>query len=103
MAEHVSEHQADEAGQRQSPSAQSAAGRVSQALRERAPQRYFMIEHYGPDGEILEASEGHPIEPGEQEVQALVITCYGFAEPRRDWRERGVIPPRGFHRSLWRE
>jgi len=81
----------------------SLVGRVSQALRERVPQRYVMIEQYGPDGEIVEASEGHPIAPGEQEVHTLVITCYGFAEPRRDWRERGVIPPRGFHRSLWRE
>ena len=76
---------------------------VAQALRERVTQRYFMIEKYGPDGEILEASEGHPITPGDEGVHTLVISCYGFAEPRRDWRERGIVPQRGFHRSHWRE
>ena len=78
-------------------------GQLAQALRERVNQRYFMIEKYGSDGEILEASEGHPIAPGEEGVHTLVITGHGFAEPRTDWRERGVIPPRGFHRSRWRE
>jgi len=72
---------------------------VAQALRERAPQRYLMMEKYGPDGEILEASEGHPIEPDHEGVQAVIITGVGSAEPRTDWRERGIIPPRGFRRS----
>jgi hypothetical protein len=94
MAEHV---------HRRETADLSLVGRVSQALRERAPQRYFMIEQYGPDGEILQASEGHPIAPGEEGVHTLVITGHGFAELRRDWRERGIIPPRGFHRSLWRK
>lgn len=76
---------------------------VAQALRERAPQRYFMIEKYGPDGEILEASEGHPITPGDEGVHTLVITGVGYAEPRTDWHERGIIPPMGFHRTRWRE
>jgi hypothetical protein len=61
-----------------------------------------MIEHYGPDGEILEASEGHLISPGDEGVYTLVITGHGFAEPRTDWRERGIVPTRGFHRSRWR-
>jgi len=78
-------------------------GQLAQALRERAPQRYFMIEKYGPDGEILEASEGHPLGPDHEGVHAVIITGVGYAEPRTDWRERGVIPPRGFHRSQWRE
>ena len=99
MAEHVSECQAGAAGQRQTP----VAERVAHALRDRVPERYFMIEKYGPDGEILEASEGHPIAPGEPGVHTLIITYYGFAEPRTDWRERGVVPSRGFHRSLWRD
>jgi len=72
---------------------------VAQALRERVPQRYFMIEKCGPDGEILEASEHHPLVPGEEGVHTLVITGHGYAEPRTDWRERGLIPPRGFHRG----
>jgi hypothetical protein len=81
----------------------SLVGRVAQALRERAPQRYFMIEQYGRDGEILEASEGHPIAPDHEGVHAVIITGVGFAEPRRDWRERGMLPPRGFHPSQWRK
>lgn len=80
----------------------SLVGRVSQALRERVPQRYLMMEKYGPDGEILEASEGYPIGPDHEGVQAVIITGYGFVEPRRDWRERGIVPPRGFRRSQWR-
>jgi len=71
---------------------------LAQALRQRVNQRYFMIEKYGPDGEILEASEGHPLGPDHEGVHAVIITGVGYAEPRRDWRERGVIPPRGFHR-----
>ena len=62
-----------------------------------------MIEDYGPDGEILEAAEGHPLEPDWDGVQALIVTGVWFAEPRTDWRKRGIVPPRGFHRSLWRK
>jgi hypothetical protein len=76
---------------------------LAQALRERVNQRYFMIETYGPDGEILEAWESFPIEADHEGVSAVVITGVGYAEPRRDWRERGVVPPHGFHRSQWRE
>ena len=76
---------------------------VAQALRELASQRYFMTEHYGPDGEIVEAWECHPIEPGQEGVQAVIVTGTGYAKPRTDWRERGMIPPQGFHRSRWRE
>ena len=76
---------------------------VAQALRELASQRYFMTEHYGADGEIVEAWEGHELDPGWEGANSLIITCYGFSEPRTDWRERGIIPPRGFHRSRWRE
>ena len=81
----------------------SLVGRVSQALRERAPRRYFMIEQYGPDGEIVEASEGHPITLDQEGVHAVIITGVGFAEPRTDWHQRGIIPPRGFHRYRWRQ
>ena len=83
--------------------ARRGPGLVAKALGEMVPHRFFMIEHYGPDGEIEEAWEGHPIEPGEGKVHALVITGTGFAEPRTDWRERGIVPPRGSHRSRWRE
>lgn len=79
------------------------AGELAEALREAAPPQRFMMERYGPDGEILEAWEGHPITPGEGEVHALVITGTDYAEPRTDWRERGIVPPKGFHRSRWRE
>ena len=89
MAEHI---------HRQETADLSLVGRVSQALRERMTRRHFMLEHYGPDGEILEASEGHLIAPDHEGVHAVVITGVGFAEPRTDWRERGIIPPRGFHR-----
>jgi hypothetical protein len=71
---------------------------VAQALRERMTPRYFMMQHYGPDGEILEAWEGHLMEPDDHGVHAVIITGHGFAEPRTDWRERGIVPPRGFHR-----
>ena len=73
-------------------------GQLAQALRERTPKRYFMMERYGPDGEILEAWESFPIEADHQGVTAVAITGVGYAEPRRDWRERGIVPPRGFHR-----
>jgi hypothetical protein len=63
-----------------------------------------MMEYCGPDGEIEEASEGHPIDDDlpEGAVEAVIITGHGYAEPRRDWRERGIVPPRGFHPSRWR-
>ena len=81
----------------------SLMGLVAQALRQRTAQRYFLMERYGPDGEILEAWESHPIGPGEEGVKAVIISGHGFMEPRRDWRERGIIPPREFHRSQWRQ
>jgi hypothetical protein len=76
---------------------------VAQALRERTPPRYFMMEWYGPDGEIVEAWESHPLDPDWDGAHTLVISGTDYAEPRTDWRERGVIPPKGFHRSQWRE
>ena len=76
---------------------------VAQALRELASQRYFMTEHHGPDGEIVEAWESHPLELGGEGVRAVIVTGTGYAKPRTDWRERGIIPPRGLHRSRWRE
>lgn len=75
---------------------------LAERLRQAVPPRHFMIEQYGPDGEIVEAQEGHPIGPGHESVRTLVITGTDYAEPRTDWRERGVIPPKGFHRSRWR-
>lgn len=84
-------------GQRDAP---SLLDQVLQALRERSP-RYLMMEQYGPDGEIVEAWEGHPLEPGHEGVHTVAITGVGFAEPRRDWRERGVVPPQEYHRTRW--
>ncbi len=81
----------------------SLARLIAQELREAAPQRYFMTEYYGPDGEIVEAWEGHPIQPGEEEIAMLILTGTEYARPRTNWRKRGVVPSRGFHRSLWRE
>ncbi len=82
----------------------SPLGPVAQALHTRMTQRYFMTEHYGPDGEILEAWEGHPIEDDlpEGAVAAVIVSGHGYAAPRMDWRKRGILPPRGFHRSRWR-
>jgi hypothetical protein len=81
---------------------------VAALLRQRTKRRYLMLEVYGPDGEILEASECWPLTAEQlasnpvQSVAVLYPDEQGrHAEPRRDWRERGVIPPRGFHRSQW--
>jgi len=81
--------------------AASLVSQIMEAMRERAGPRYFMTEQYGPDGEIMEVWEGHPLEPGHDGVSILSITGVGFAEPRRDWRERGVVPPRGYHPTRW--
>ena len=102
MAEHVSESQADGAGKGQTPSALGLAGRLAQVLREHAPPRYFTMEQYDAEGEIVEVWEGHPLEPGEDGVRAVIITGTDYAEPRTDWRERGIVPPQGYHPSLWR-
>ena len=80
----------------------SRPGLLVEALQEVAPPRYFMLEYYGPDGEIVEAWEGHPIGQDHAGVEAVIITGTDSAEPRTDWRERGVVPPRGLHRSHWR-
>ncbi len=57
-----------------------------------------MTEEYGPDGEIEEVWEGPEAGPEWGSWTTLTITGHGHAEPKRDWRERGVTPPRGFHR-----
>jgi len=74
-----------------------------EALRERVRPRYLMMEEYGPDGEIVKAWEGSSIVPGHDEVKTIIITGVGYAEPRTDWRERGVVPPQGFHPTRWRD
>jgi len=81
----------------------SLARLVAQALREGAPQQYYLTEQYGPDGEIEEVWEGFPIFPGETGPRVLIVTGTESAKPRTDWRERGVVPPKGFHRSRWRD
>jgi hypothetical protein len=50
-------------------------------------------------------AEGHLIDDDlpEGAVAAVVISGVGYAKPRTDWRERGIVPPRGYHRSQWRE
>ena len=83
--------------------AASLVSQIVEALRERAKPRYFMMEEYGPDGEIVKAWEGNPIMPGHEEEPTLIVTGVGYAEPRTDWRERGVVPPQGFHRNRWRD
>ncbi len=75
----------------------SLAEVVAEGLREREPH-YFMMEQYGPDGEIVEVWEGHPVDPEQEGAHTVSICAHGYAEPRKDWRERGVVPPRGFHR-----
>ena len=79
----------------------SLAHLVAQGLRERVPH-YFMREEYDRDGKIVEAWEGHPGGPRDGGLLPVVF-CHEAAEPRRDWRERGIVPPRGFHPSQWRE
>ncbi len=76
---------------------------MARARREQAPPYYFMMEQYGPDGEIEEAWEGHPFPSDGEGVQMVVITGHGFAKPRTDWRKRGIIPPKGYHKSKWRK
>jgi len=83
--------------------AASLVSQIVEALRERAKPRYFTTEEYGPDGEIVTVHEYCPLTPGEQADHTLTITCHGFAAPRTDWRERGVVPPGGYHRSRWRD
>ena len=78
-------------------------GPLARRLREAIAQRYFMMEQYGPDGEVIEVWEGHPIEAEEGSAHTILITGTDFAEPRTDWRERGLVPPRGYHRSPWRQ
>ena len=77
------------------------AGSLAQALRKQAPPRYFTMEQYDAEGEIVEVSEGHPLKPGEDGVRAVIITGTDYAKPRTDWRERGIVPPEGHHRSVW--
>jgi hypothetical protein len=86
----------------------SLLSQVAAVLKARANQRFFMFEVYGPDGEILEASECWPLTAEDlasdavQGVAVLLPDEQGrHAEPKRDWRERGVVPPRGFQRSQW--
>ena len=83
----------------------SLLSQVAQVLHQRANPRYFMFETYGPDGEILEASECWPLTAEDlasgavQGVAVLMPDAQGrHAEPRHDWQARGVIPPRGWHR-----
>jgi hypothetical protein len=85
---------------RRHPQALGLLESVAQGLRETAPPSFHMLEEYGPDGEIEEAWEGDRITAGTEGVEAIIITGHGYVEPRTDWQERGVVPPRGFHRRL---
>ncbi len=75
----------------------SLADQVAEGLRDREPH-YFMMEQYGPDGEIMEAWEGPPDGARARGATTVLISGTGYAEPRMDWRERGLVPPRGYHR-----
>jgi hypothetical protein len=52
-------------------------------------------EEYGPDGEIVKATEWRPV-PWKT-FAFYIVTGTGYAEPKTDWRQRGVIPPKGVH------
>jgi hypothetical protein len=52
-------------------------------------------EEYGPDGEIVKAAEWRPV-PWKT-FALYVVTGTGYAEPKTDWRERGVVPRKGIH------
>ena len=65
------------------------AGRLQQ------PRPTFSIEHYGPDGEIEEVWVGDKSDPDGMDV--LEVVYPGGAMPNSDWRERGVVPPKGIH------
>jgi len=89
--------------------AASLLSQIVEVLRERIEPRYLMMETYGPDGEILEAWECWPLTAESLasnpvlSIEVLMPDAEGrHAEPRTDWQERGVTPPRGFHRSMWR-
>lgn len=95
-------------GEDYGPKARALLEEVAALVRARADQRYFMFETYGSDGEILEASECWPLTAealasgAVQRVRILQPDDQGrHAEPKSDWRERGVSPPRGFHRTRW--
>lgn len=64
-----------------------------------------MWEVYGPDGEIEEARECRPLteeDYADEAIQAVVISrpeeYSRHPALKSDWRARGVIPPKGFHR-----
>jgi hypothetical protein len=52
-------------------------------------------EEYGPDGEIVKATEWRPV--AWKTFDRYIVTGTGYAEPKTDWRERGVVPPGGVH------
>ena len=83
-------------GRRGGKEALTSDREVARRLGENAPRRRFWWEEYGPDGEIVEAREGHVLRPWEK-IEFYAITQHGYAEPKLDWRERGVIPPQGIH------
>ena len=87
--------------ERRPRNASALLSQLAEALRQRSGPRYLMTEQYGPDGEILEAWEGHPLKPDHTGVSAIIITGVGYAAPREDWRERGIVPPRGYHPTRW--
>ncbi len=74
----------------------SFAQAVAQGLRQRE-RHHFRMEEYGSDGEILEVWERDPMDSREEGLLPVVF-CPEGVEPRRDWRARGIVPPRGYHR-----
>lgn len=78
----------------------SLAGEVGRRLRNRKPYRVGGLESYGRDGEIEDAFEGtlvHGEEGPGSVISTVIVSCIRHAEPRTDWRERGVIPPKGWY------
>ena len=83
----------------------SLARLVAEGLRRQVSLGFFMFEVYGPDGEIEEATECRPLTEDDfasDAVQAVVLRRPDenghHHEPKSDWRKRGIVPPRGFHR-----
>ena len=76
------------------------AAEVGRRLGQQKWRRGCGWEWYGLNGEIEECREG-PLGPAGDEkdgrVDFIAICHTGSPRPRCDWRERGVIPPRGWY------
>ena len=74
------------------------AEHVAARLRAHLTRRRFMTEQYDAEGEIEEVWEGRLLAAGYRGPQFVWVSHSGGPAPRTDWRERGVVPPGGYHR-----